>query len=359
MHDQFDHPLNPAPKRSDRRSFLGAALATVTVAAVTGGTAALLLEDDGPPAAIVDKPVPQALPTVSSIQETDTQALRAQLTALETENISLKNSLSAAQRQLAANQNAKAEGSAGEEWRWHYEEANARATDLAGHLATLQGLLALYEELEAVDLAGAASGGMAAVGGLLGDLIADVPLVTEGLLAGRTALEKFEEQLPLVERGRYWLHGQISIIGLALEQAELVLNNTVKAGGTFLQLIDRWFKDILKWLPFGIGEGTLAIMSTISDLLAKIPETLDGLQTLVAGPLDLWLEKDGDENRLQKHLVKPLREQAIDRADSAVQRLSSVNEAYEAQLREPVDVLVERQRVIREQIAQYRQNHPL
>jgi hypothetical protein len=359
MHDQYGQPLNPAPKRTDRRSFLSAALATVTVAAVTGGTAALLLDDEGAPATIVNKPIPPTLPALPAVQETDTSAMRARLTALETENIGLRNSLSTAQQQLTANQDVGAESQAGEEWQQQYEEANTRAADLAGHLAAVQGLLALYEELEAVDLAGAASGGMAAVGGLLGDLIADVPLVTEGLSAGRAALEEFEEQLPLLEQGRYWLQGQISIIGSALEKAELILNNTVKAGGTFLQLVDRWFEDILKWLPFGIGEGALAIMSAITDLLAKVPETIDGLQTHVASPLDLWLEKDGDENQLQKRLVKPVREQAIDRADSTVQRLGSVNETYETQLRDPVGDLVEQQRAIRKQIAQYRHNHSL
>jgi hypothetical protein len=360
MDERFNHRLNPAPPKSDRRSFLGAALATVTVAAVAGGTAALLLEDDEAPSAnVITQVAPEPPPTMNPVPESDNLALRGQLISLETENVNLKNTLAETQRQLAAFQGTGAESLADEDWRRQYEEANTQATDLAGQLAIVQGLLALYEDLEAVDLADAASGGLAAVGGLLGDLIADVPLVTEGLSAGRTALEEFEEQLPLIEQGRYWLQGQISIVGSALEKAEQVLNNTLKAGGSFLQLLDRWFEDILRWLPFGIGEPALAIMSTINDLLARVPETLDGLQTHVADPLDLWLERDGDENRLQKHLVKPVREEAIDRADSAVQRLGAVNKAYETQLRDPVGVLVERQRVIREQIALYRQNYSL
>jgi hypothetical protein len=143
----------------------------------------------------------------------------------------------------------------------------------------------------------------------------------------------------------------------ALDAAEMTLNSVLKVGGSFLQLLNRWFEDILKWLPFGIGENALAIMSSLDDLLASVPETLDGLQANVARPLDVWLERDGADNRLQRRLIKPVREEALDRADSTVSRLADVHDVYQVRLREPVTALAERQRLVREQIAQYRQNN--
>lgn len=358
MEDDYDYYEGPPPASPNRRSFLSAALATVTAAAVTGGAAALLLEDGNPPAISSDSP-PTLESTATIPPDADGSYLRARLTALEAENGNLKNDLSAARRQLATYTASGDESAAGQDWRQHYEQANAQATDLAGRLAAVQGLLSLYEELESLDVAEAASQGVAALGGALGDLVADAPLVTEGLAAGRQALDEFEEQLPELEQGRYWLEGQMAIVGQALQAAETTLNNVVKVSGTLLQLLNRWFEDVLKWLPFGIGENALAIMSALGDLLDRVPETLDGLRVKVADPLDVWLERDGDEIRLQRRLIKPLRDEAIERADSTVARLGDVNDVYQVQLQEPVAALSERQHLIREQIAHYRQSHSL
>jgi len=358
MEDEYDYYQGPAPVNPNRRTFLSAALATVTAAAVTGGAAALLLGEDDPPTITADSP-PAVQSTSTSAVDADASYLKARLTTLEAENDDLKNNLSAARRQLASYTGTSNDGNEDQGWRQQYEQASTQATDLAGRLTVVQGLLALYEEFEALDLDTVAAEGVAAVGDALGDLVADVPLVSQGLAAGRQALDEFEGQLPLVEQGRYWLEGQMAIVGRALEAAETVLNNTLKAGGSFLQLLNRWFEDILKWLPFGIGENALAIMSALGDLLASVPETLDGLRANVADPLDVWLERDGQENRLQRRLIKPLRDEALQQADSAVGRLGGVHDVYQAQLHDPVTALAERQQLIREQITQYRQSHSL
>lgn len=358
MDDEVEYGVDPGATKADRRSFLSAALATVTVAAVTGGAAALILEDDSPPPAIVTSTATSMPPPATLASDPGASYLRARLAALEAENSSLQSNLTAARRQLASYSGLQTDSPpADEDWRRQFEQASAQAIDLASQLAVVQGLLTLYEELEAIDLAAVASGGMAAFGGAIGGLMADIPAVSQGLQAGRQALDEFEEQLPLIEQGRYWLEGQMAIVRTALDAAEIALSGAVQASGTVLQLLNRWFEDILKWLPFGAGERALAIMSAVTDLLAEVPETLDGLQTNIAGPLDMWLARDGDENRLRRRLIKPVREDALARASSTVERVGSVNEVYEAQLREPVTILVERQRLIREQIAQYRQSH--
>jgi hypothetical protein len=356
MDDEYGFHDDLAITSAERRRFLSAALATVTVAAVTGGAAAVLLDDDPQSTTTVTSTIPP-LPSPSTPEAaSDATYLLTRLSALEAQNSTLQSNLAAAQRQLASYGSLSADNPAsdGQNWRGQYEEASAQAADLSGRLGVLEGLLAMYEELDAVDLATAASGGLVAVGGVLGGLIAEVPSLAEGLQAGRQALEEFEEELPLVEQGRYWLEGQMSTVQRALDAAESALNGALQVGGTFLQLLDRWFEDILKWLPFGIGEKALTIMSAVTDLLAEVPETLEGLQTNVAGPLDLWLKRDGDDIRLQRRMIKPIREQALDRADMAVEGIGSVNDAYEVDLREPITTRVERQRVIREQIAHYR-----
>lgn len=359
MDDEFDYVPAPSPTGADRRRFLTAAVATVAAAAVTGGTAALLLEEkDVGSTASIASTVTSSPPLATATSAPSSSHLQVRLTALEAENRSLQENLSAARRQLAAYSGAIENGTAGADvWQRNYEEASTQAADLANQLGVLQGLIALYEELEVADLAAVAASGVAAVSGMLGGLVADVPAVSEGLQAGRQALDEFEEQLPFVEQGRRWLEDQMLIIQAALDAAETALNGAVQAGGSFMQLLNRWFDDIVKWLPFGIGERASGIMAAVGDLLAEVPKTLHGLQSNIAGPLDMWLDSDGDENRLQRRLVKPVREDAIGRAGTAIEQIDAVGQVYETQLREPVMALAERQRQIREQIANYRQSH--
>ena len=138
MEEEFEYLEDQAAAKAGRRSFLSAALATVTVAAVTGGTAALLLEEsDGQPQSSgVTRPpatLPSASVSVNSDAGADASYLKARLTALESENSALKGDLSAARRQLASYGGASAESAAGDDWRQQFEEASAQATDLAGN----------------------------------------------------------------------------------------------------------------------------------------------------------------------------------------------------------------------------------
>ncbi|UCG25052.1 MAG: hypothetical protein JSW55_03400 [Chloroflexota bacterium] len=359
MDDEYGRYDDLSVASAARRRFLTAAVATVTVAAATGGAAAVLLDDDPQTTAKVASTA-MPLPSPSTPEAaSDATYLLSRLTALEAENSTLQSNLAAAQRQLASYSALSADSSTSDSqgWRHEYEEASAQAAELSGRVGVLEGLLAMYEELDAVDVAAAAAGGVAAVGEVIGGLVAEAPSVAEGLQAGRQALEEFEEQLPLIEQGRDWLEGQMSIVGRALESAESALKGALEVGGTFLQLLDRWFEDMLKWLPFGIGQKALTIVGTVTGLLGVVPETLDGLQTNIAGPLDLWLGRDGDEIRLRRRMIGPIREQALDRADRAVEGIGSLDDTYEVELRHPIATLVERQRVIREQIVNYRKTN--
>lgn len=341
----------------NRRGFLQAAAAATVAAATTGTAAALLTSQSRTRPITVPSPAESLpMPKVTSPSPAFV-TLRSQMAAVQAENVRLQTRLAASQSQLelvrgAGNQQNGAELEA---WRIQLDDAHTQVASLGGQVSLLAGLVQLYEQLDEIDLNTVASDGIATVSSILSGVIEEVPAVAEGIQAGRDALDDFEEQIPSLEEGQNWLLNQMEVLDGFYLTIETALQNTVGVTGTFLEKLNLWFKDILKWLPFGIGDRATAIMDALADLLEQVPETIDGVQTEVVGPLTLWLEKDGDDTQLHRQLIRPVRENALDKASTTVAQVQALDAVYQSRLADPVIEAAEQQQLIRDQIVSYRQ----
>ena len=343
----------------NRRGFLKAAASTAIVAAAAGAGAAVLLDGDKTTVTSVAPPVmPQAEVSSATVAD-EASDLFARLVKAQAENVRLKSELAASRRQLESARSAlvNQDGAAAEAWQRQLEEANAELFSLGEQVNILNGLVGLYEQFEEIDLAAVTAGGIATVGGALAVLGQQAPLVNEGLQAGQVALAELEEQLPAVEEARGWLIEQTAILGRAYGTVEYALQEAVDFAGDLLQMFADWFDGVRKWLPFGIGEKAARLVSALTELLAETPVTIAGAHDNVVRPLDVWLEREDGETRLQRRLIRPVREQALDQAAIAVHQVQDLQTTYQIDLAEPVQATAERQRVIRELIGQYRQEH--
>jgi hypothetical protein len=343
----------------NRRGFLNAAALTAVAATATGTGAAFLLEKGGTPTITsVQAPVlpPDTYQTTVQTGQ-DVSDIMARLASAQAENMRLSSELSAAQRQLVATQNTVGVDPAAQASQIQLEEANAQIGALSGQVGVLGGLVALYEQLEGVDLGTVANNGIASVSGALDELFQNVPSVEEGLLAGQQALAEFEAQVPLVDNGRRWLASQIEIVNGYYTAVEDALQDAVDVVGSFLQMLNQWFQDVLKWLPFGIGDKAATIMNAMTNLLGETPNTISGVRTNVVQPLNAWFELEGQETYLQRRLIKPVREQALSRASAAMSQTQNVRNVYQAQLVQPVQNNIAQKESIRQVIATYRQEH--
>lgn len=342
-------------KPVDRRGFLVAAAAATVAAAATGTTAALINDkkkDGLPNQASLENPSFKVSPTSN-----DMAVMRSQMAAVQAENERLQIRLAAAQGQLdlmsRTNQNDGEFDLEG--WRVQLDEANSRVASLTGEVSLLSGLVALYEQLDDVDLAALASEGVSTVSSILDGVMEEVPGVADGIQAGQDALEELEEQIPAIEEGHKWLRAQLDDLEDSFSAVEGALDNVVDIAGSFLQKLNQWFQDILRWLPFGIGNKANTTMGVIAAFLDSVPNTIDGLQTQVSDPLAFWVEKDGQVTRLQQRIITPVRHTALDKAALTVTQIQSLDEVYQSRLAEPVSEAIEKQESIREQIVAYRQ----
>jgi hypothetical protein len=350
--DSVSQPVN-------RRGFLKAAASTAVVAAAAGAGAAVLLDGDKAAVTTIAPPVkPEAIVSPATVAD-EASDLFARLVKAQAENVRLQAELAASQRQLESARSALLDEDvvAAEAWQRQLEEANAEAFSLGEQVNVLGGLVGLYEQLEEIDLAAVTAGGIATVGGALAVLTQQAPLVSEGLQAGQVALSEFEEQLPAVEDARGWLIEQTEVLGRAYGTVELALQEAVDAAGNLLQMFGEWFAGVRKWLPFGIGERAARLVSALTELLAETPVTIAGVRDNVVRPLDVWLEQKDGQTRLHRRLIKPVREQALDQAAIAVDQVQTLQTAYQVELAEPVEATANRQRLVRDLISQYRQEH--
>lgn len=346
-----------------RRNFLrNAALTAVAATAAGTGAAALLSSRDDTvvistqdAAKLVATSPPPIVQQAEAVIDAHTNAadLLARLSQSQAENMRLQSALDAAQRELESLRLASQQNSsASEELSLQLQSANARASVLAG-------LVALYDQLDDVDVGDVVEHGLTALSDTLDGLMAQAPVLSDGVALGQQALAEVEAHLPAVENGRFWLEAQISKVDGFYVSVERVLQNVLETVGDFLELVEEWFDGVRKWLPFGIGERAAEVVSALTALVAETPTTLSGLSDNVVQPLDAWVGRDEDELRLQRKLIRPLREDVLARAGDTVAQAQQVNATYQAELAAPVAAVAAQREAMRRQIAAYRQQHQI
>jgi hypothetical protein len=353
-----------------RRNFLRN-LAISALAATTAGTTAAMLTQNlkkttvsSPvisqiptvPTAELAAPAVPAVPAVQSAEtvvraHNDAGELLARLAESQAENMRLQAALEAAQHELDSllvtnNSNRSAT-----------EELSLQLAGANEQIGVLGGLVALYEQLDDVDISDTVQTGMATVSESISELLNQTPALSEGIERGQQALTEVEDHLPTLEDGRLWLDAQADKLGAFYESIELVLQNVLESVGSFIDMVDSWFEGIRKWLPFGLETKASNVVEALSALVAETPQTISGLDTYVAQPLDMWLKREDDAPRLQRTLIKPIREQVLAEANETINRAHSIQTAYQEQLALPVELSIANRNTIRHQIVDYRQQH--
>ncbi len=342
----------------NRRGFLKVAAVTAVAAVATGGSAALLKSQSmgittiSPAPAVAIPPVAPAR-GVAAMGVDPTLALRTQLAALQSENAQLQADLMAMEGRLEF-ETAVSDGTVNANDALHLQlgEANGRVSVMAG-------LIALYEQLDEVDVGAVVDDGLTAVTDHFNTLTAALPDLDASIVAGRLALDDLEAHIPLLENGRAWLDFQQEKLSNYFDGVENVLKTAVSSVGPFMQMFNEWVQNMLKWLPFGLGEKTSAITASITDLLLETPSTISGLDTNIAQPLDVWLGAANEEAPLRGTLINPMRDGVLDGSTAVIAQVEQAREGYEMELRDKLETAVSNQRAIQVAIAQYRETNSI
>jgi hypothetical protein len=347
-----------------RRNFLKVATVTAVAAAATGGGAALLKQAAKPVVISSDTALPPAtnsLPTIpppapaAAVNQPvayNTEELFAQLAQSQAENMQLRSHLDSMQRELAALQMAEQDN------RLARETMTMELDSTRNKLGVLGGLVALYEQLDTVDVGSAIENGLNTVGGKINELLGSTPDLVNGLERGQLALSQIESHIPLLDSGRQWLDVQVNKLQGFHAEVESWLQRAVDRAGDFLQLLSEWFAGVRRWLPFGMGEKAAGVMGALTTLLAETPATVSGLDTNIAQPLDVWLSRIDGEPALQR-LLRPVRDEVFVKARVTADQASEVGIVYEEQLAAPARAVLNHRQNLRQAIADYRSQNQI
>jgi hypothetical protein len=189
--------------------------------------------------------------------------------------------------------------------------------------------------------------------------LGDLPSLDAGLLAGRQALDTFESEIAVVDAGRQWLAEHLDRVHGYYLTVENVLSEGVDRIGPFLEMLSEWFQNVLKWLPFGMGQTAAAIMGALTDLISETPFTISGAQTRVKQPLDAWLDARQGEVPLMAQVIRPIREQVIDSAESTATKARTVQQTVQNALLAPAQPALAQHNAVRSAIQTYRETHQI
>jgi hypothetical protein len=336
----------------NRRRFITASVAVAATATVAGAGAALL-RDKKAPLEMNTLPEPVRQPVqISSNSNQEVDELFSRLASAQAENVRLESQLNITKRQLEAKRSSISSRNRAES-----EDLRTRLDEMNLQVGVLSGLVALYDQLDEIDLDDIVDNGLAAVGDALDELVDNVPTIAEGLQIGQAALDDLEQHIPILEDGRDWLEDQLGSVDEYYGAIDRSLRKVVRGGGSFMHMVSEWFQDILKWVPFGIGDEAIEVMDTLSDFLSEIPATLTGADKNVVQPLDVLLEKESGKTALQNNVISPVRDRALGPAAKAMNQTETLKTTYQIRLATPARAKLERKRAIRRSIDEYRSNH--
>ncbi|MCP5101655.1 MAG: twin-arginine translocation signal domain-containing protein [Chloroflexi bacterium] len=341
-----------------RRRFLKGAAVTAIAATATGAGAAIYTKQSNSAntnfTAAIDSTtaVPAAQTAVTTFVENPTELL-TELAAAQAENIRLQTALAAAQSQLDTVYQSNQDTAV------NTEALTLELESKTEQVGILAGLVALYEQLDEVDVPTFLENGVTAVSDTLTELIDDLPTLEEGIQTGMAALDEFEDHIPLLQNGRQWLTSQSGKLSLYFDAIEKSLEKAVDRITPFFEMLQTWFEDVQKWLPFGIGQKAVEVMASITSLLVETPHTINGLQMNLAEPLDVWFARDGEATKVQNTVLNPIRTKVMSKASGTIAKAQQIDVAYREQLVLPVETAVDRHRVLQNLITEYRETHQL
>ncbi|HYN87419.1 MAG TPA: hypothetical protein VER55_02755, partial [Ardenticatenaceae bacterium] len=225
-------------------------------------------------------------------------------------------------------------------------------------LERFQGLVALYERLEGVDLDGIVGNGLAAVAGALGGVQGLAERLQGGLERAGTSLAELDESLAVLDNGLAAAEEAVNRLAAALQALEDRLEAAGERVAPLAEAIGGFFTGLLSRLPFGMGERIAEVLERITAVVTSVPETIASVNDGLIGPLrQRFFPREGDT--IHVRLFDPLIGALFDPADRLLAAVSALTEKWQVELAGPAEQHIEARAEIRDAIARYKSENDL
>lgn len=239
---------------------------------------------------------------------------------------------------------------------WQHGETRVNA--LRGEVSTLQELVELYEELDAVALDDQVTQGLATVGGLVSSL----RQMAEGLQAAaataRSALLDFQASFPSLQASMQWLRSNLSTLSQRLLGLENEVSQALGLSGPITETMGAFLAEVMDRLPATARTRLGAGLERMGEAITAIPVLVQGLYTRILEPLGEWFSSRSASG-LSNVLVNPLLTTVLDPLEALTTAVMELETSWQSDLAGPLEERIEQRREIRSRIARLRQEHGL
>jgi hypothetical protein len=338
---------------SDRRSFLKAAL-MLGMAGAAGATTWWLTREEEPPVVSVVGPPGEATAQVRVLEppgsltmvEQPDQGVEAK--AVPDPSADLQAELDVALGRV---------DSLTEEliaYKTRTTELEAQLASTEGRVGVLGGLLALYSQLDELELDDVVEGGLDELGFWIDQALSHVPILRRGLTTADRLLGQLEASLPSIGDGIGWLQGIVNRLADALQVMEDSLEETVEPLQPLAAKLADFVTKILGWVPFGVGKRVQRGLEGILGVLTHVPELVRSMDGLVLAPLGDWFSGNDEQPAIQSGLIEPVKEDALRPAERLATDVEVVDKQLTEKLADPVRARLRARKPVLDEIGRYR-----
>jgi hypothetical protein len=275
--------------------------------------------------------------------QAQSSGLQTQLSAASAHNSQLSSSLVVSQNETA-------------ELRTQLTNMQAALDQVNARLARTTELVSLYDRLESVGLDGVVQSGLSAMAGALTGMAGPSLTLRGGIDSARGLLTMFENALPDLQSAMTWLGDHVVRLKVGLWSVERSAQQTVNSAVAGIAAVFGGFTGfVIDNLPFNIGKKVRETLSATLGVLSTLTQLTDAAADQVL--LKVSKHVDDGPQSWKKTLIAPLRDTTLAAADAVLNAASTTGSTYQSSLESPAAAVLEKRRLVRDEIARHRAAH--
>jgi hypothetical protein len=223
----------------------------------------------------------------------------------------------------------------------------AEKDQLVADNTRLQGVVALYGNLEATDLDGTINTAFQELTPVVSGL--DASALDQGATEVATALAAVEAQIPVIDAGLGWLDRESAALQANFRAFQSSL--ALPSGADMTAASARFANDMADALPITVGQGSRVALQTMGAIVARLPDFLNNVSKLVLTPARQWVAASGQQG-INARLLTPVRDRLLTPARQTVDGVQNIKLIYNNKLLSPAQRALQQRSVIRAEISQ-------
>jgi len=219
----------------------------------------------------------------------------------------------------------------------------------------LRALVKLYEQLEKIGLDNILASALNVMRGLFDALKAGIRLVRDGIAVAQTAWKNFQALLAGLKTAADGAANALAELQKKFRAAESVVVAALGAVSPLAESIANFFAALIQKIPFGIGDNIQRAVTALVDLVRAIPPTIETLTTQLLKSLsDTFFPQTG-KTAFSATVMDPITTSLLSPLEKFLSEVESAITRWETEFAKPIQNALDERKIVRKQIAEYRQ----